>query len=143
MVPITLGDGVVADVVRNKAKGNNGGWIVISAGWAFAVAVAVYLVNVNSGAHLNPAVTIGLAQMPALEAVRGKPARLVIDLDAIDYISSAGLRVLLLAAKESRGIGVVCVLCGLRAPVLKLFETTGLIKIITILPNRMAALAAI
>jgi anti-anti-sigma factor len=82
-------------------------------------------------------------QLITLEAVRGKPARLVIDLDAIDYIASAGLRVLLLAAKESRAIGVVCALCSPRPPVLKLFETTGLIRIFTILPNRMAALVAI
>ncbi|HMJ59614.1 MAG TPA: MIP/aquaporin family protein [Gemmatimonadales bacterium] len=61
MLLIILGDGVVANVVLNKTKGQNGGWIVITAGWAFGVTVAVYAVGTFSGAHLNPAVTIGLA----------------------------------------------------------------------------------
>lgn len=61
MILVTLGDGVVANVVLNKTKGNNGGWIVITAGWGLGVALAVYCVNAFSGAHLNPAVTIGLA----------------------------------------------------------------------------------
>ena len=61
MLLIILGDGVVANVLLNKTKGNNGGWIVITAGWGLGVAVAVYSVNAISGAHLNPAVTIGLA----------------------------------------------------------------------------------
>lgn len=61
MLLIIFGDGVVANVLLNKSKGQNGGWIVISAGWGLGVAVAVYAVNSISGAHLNPAVTIGLA----------------------------------------------------------------------------------
>jgi glycerol uptake facilitator protein len=63
MLLIILGDGVVANVVLNRTKGQNAGWIVITAGWAFGVAVAVYAVGTFSGAHLNPAVTIGLASI--------------------------------------------------------------------------------
>lgn len=61
LILITLGDGVVANVVLQKTKGNAGGWIVITTGWAMAVTVGVYMVNAVSGAHLNPAVTIALA----------------------------------------------------------------------------------
>src|SRR5438046_9328255 len=63
MLLIILGDGVVANVVLNKTKGQNAGWIVITAGWGFGVTVAVYAVGTFSGAHLNPAVTIGLASI--------------------------------------------------------------------------------
>ena len=58
---IILGDGVVAGVVLNKTKAQNSGWIVITTGWAMGVAVAVYAVGRISGAHLNPAITLGLA----------------------------------------------------------------------------------
>lgn len=58
---ILLGNGVVANVVLQRTKGNNGGWIVIAAGWGMAVFVAVLCVADYSGAHINPAVTLGLA----------------------------------------------------------------------------------
>src|SRR5436309_9469290 len=61
MLLVILGDGVVANVLLNKSKGQNSGWIVITTGWALGVAVAVYTVGAFSGAHLNPAVTLGLA----------------------------------------------------------------------------------
>ena len=61
MLLILLGDGVVANVVLSRTKGQNSGWIVITVGWAVAVAMAVYAVGRMSGAHLNPAVTIALA----------------------------------------------------------------------------------
>ncbi len=57
---ILLGNGVVANVLLHQSKGEKGGWIVITAGWAFAVSTAVYTVGWVSGAHLNPAVTLGL-----------------------------------------------------------------------------------
>ena len=58
---ILLGDGVVANVVLNRTKGHASGWIVITAGWAFAVTVGVYVSNAASGGHLNPAFTLALA----------------------------------------------------------------------------------
>ncbi len=58
---VLFGDGVVAGVLLNKSKAQNGGWIVVTTGWALGVAIAVYTVGTVSGAHVNPAVTIGLA----------------------------------------------------------------------------------
>ena len=63
LILVLLGDGVVANVVLNRTKGQNGGWIVITAGWGFAVAIAVYCVGVVSGGHINPAVTLALASI--------------------------------------------------------------------------------
>lgn len=67
MILVLLGDGVVANVILSKTKGNGAGWIVITAGWGLAVAVGAYSVNRISGAHLNPAVTLGLASIGSLE----------------------------------------------------------------------------
>jgi glycerol uptake facilitator protein len=57
---ILLGDGVVAAVLLNKSKAQNSGWIVITFGWGFAVMVGAYAVGQFDGAHLNPAVTLGI-----------------------------------------------------------------------------------
>jgi glycerol uptake facilitator protein len=64
---VLLGDGVVANVALKGTKGNNGGWIVVTFGWAIAVFVGVFVSAGVSKAHLNPAVTIGLAVAEKLE----------------------------------------------------------------------------
>jgi glycerol uptake facilitator protein len=58
---ILLGDGVVAAVLLSHSKAENSGWIVITWGWAMGVMLGVYAVSQFSGAHLNPAVTLGFA----------------------------------------------------------------------------------
>ena len=61
MVLILLGDGVCAATSLNKSKAKGAGWIVITMGWGFAVMVGVFIAGSVSGAHLNPAVSIGCA----------------------------------------------------------------------------------
>jgi glycerol uptake facilitator protein len=58
---ILLGNGVVAGVLLNHSKAQNAGWIVITFGWGMGVMLAVFAVGQFSGAHLNPAVTLGFA----------------------------------------------------------------------------------
>ena len=60
-VLILLGDGVVACTTLGKSKGLGGGWVVITLGWGLAVMCGVFIAGPYSGAHLNPAVTLGLA----------------------------------------------------------------------------------
>ncbi len=58
---IIFGNGVVANVVLSRTKGNNSGWIVITAGWAVGVFVGVFCSQRFSGAHINPAITVAMA----------------------------------------------------------------------------------
>jgi glycerol uptake facilitator protein len=67
MLLIIFGEGVVANVVLARTKGHGSGWIVITTGWGLAVALAVYAVGRVSGAHINPAVTLGLASIGAFD----------------------------------------------------------------------------
>ncbi len=65
---ILLGGGVVANVVLQQTKGNNSGWIVITAGWAMAVTISVYAVGTISGGHLNPAVSLAMLAIGKIDA---------------------------------------------------------------------------
>src|SRR6187401_48004 len=67
---IIIGNGVVANVVLAKTKGHGAGWIVITAGWAFAVFIGAFCSAAHSGAHLNPAVTVAMAAAGKLESVK-------------------------------------------------------------------------
>lgn len=61
LVLVLLGDGVVAGTTLNKTKGFGSGWVVITLAWGFAVMCGVFISGPISGAHLNPALTLGLA----------------------------------------------------------------------------------
>jgi glycerol uptake facilitator protein len=61
MFLVIFGDGVVAAVLLSKTKAENSGWMVITTGWAMAVAMAVYIAGRISGGHINPAVTLAFA----------------------------------------------------------------------------------
>ena len=61
LVLVLLGDGVVASTCLNRSKGQGGGWAVITLAWGLAVMCGVLIAGPYSGAHLNPAVTVGMA----------------------------------------------------------------------------------
>ena len=67
MVLILLGDGVCAATSLNKSKAKGAGWVVVTMGWGFAVMVGVFIAGSVSGAHLNPAVSIGCAVAGTME----------------------------------------------------------------------------
>jgi len=124
MLLVSLGDGVVANVLLSKTKGQNGGWIVIATGWALAVAVSVYAVGSISGAHLNPAVTLGLAstgnfawaKVPGYIAAQMVGAILGATIVWITYLPHWGI------TEDKAAIrGVFCTAPAIRKPVLNAF----------------------
>lgn len=67
---VMFGNGVVANVVLSRTKGNQSGWIVVTAGWGLAVFLGVFCSQPFSGGHLNPAVTIAMAAAGKLPAAK-------------------------------------------------------------------------
>ncbi|HET6406896.1 MAG TPA: MIP/aquaporin family protein [Chthoniobacteraceae bacterium] len=67
---VLFGNGVVANVLLARTKGNNAGWIVITAGWGLAVFIGAFCSAPFSGAHLNPAVTVAMAMAGKLEMAK-------------------------------------------------------------------------
>jgi glycerol uptake facilitator protein len=67
---VLFGNGVVANVLLARTKGNNAGWIVITAGWGLAVFIGAFCSAPFSGAHLNPAVTLAMAMAGKLETAK-------------------------------------------------------------------------
>ena len=61
MILVLMGDGVCAACTLNKSKAQGAGWVVITFAWGFAVMCGVFIAGPYSGAHLNPAVSVGLA----------------------------------------------------------------------------------
>jgi anti-anti-sigma factor len=73
------------------------------------------------------------------DLIAERPERLVLDLGGMEYVSSAGLRVLLMAAKQVRGTSTTLVLCALRPQVTEVFEISGLSAVFSIVPGRETA----
>ena len=82
-------------------------------------------------------------QLQEALAAGGAPAALIIDCAALDYVSSAGLRAILLAARGSQKAGIAFALCALKPAVQEVFELSGFSRIINVHPDRATALAAI
>ena len=77
----------------------------------------------------------------ALAGVQAAPAALVVDCTALDYVSSAGLRVFLLAAQSARRAGVAFALCALQPRVREVFDLSGFSRMMTVYADRATALA--
>jgi anti-anti-sigma factor len=77
-----------------------------------------------------------------LGATAAVPAAVIIDCGALDYVSSAGLRAILLAARGAQRASIGFALCALRPPVREVFDLSGFSRIITVHPDRATALAA-
>ena len=86
--------------------------------------------------------TAGDVQAHLLKKIPDAGSRLLVDGTGLDYVSSAGLRVFLIAAKKLDEIGGKLLICGLKPEVFSVFEATGFTKILAILPSREDALAA-
>ena len=88
---------------------------------------------------INTSPVAEAALLPKFDSVKG----IVVDFSALTYISSAGLRVLLMAAKRSKASGVPLALANLAPPILEVFEVSGFAKLFTIVDSREAAVASV
>lgn len=87
--------------------------------------------------------TAPAAEQAVVRLTDGKVPGLVIDCGGLDYVSSAGLRILLIAAKRMRAAGCKLSLAGLSAPVTEVFRVSGFLALFTIKPDRAGAVAAV
>jgi anti-anti-sigma factor len=87
--------------------------------------------------------TASAAEQKVVSLTDGKVKGLVIDCSKLDYVSSAGLRVLLIAAKRMKAAGCKLSLAGLSAPVAEVFRVSGFLALFTIKPDREAAASAV
>lgn len=78
-----------------------------------------------------------------LDALIGAEPRLLIDFAGVEFVSSAGLRAVLMLVKKIKSVKGLCALCSVQAPVREVFEITGFASMIDIHPERAAALAAL
>ncbi|RAU22276.1 anti-sigma factor antagonist [Paramagnetospirillum kuznetsovii] len=86
--------------------------------------------------------TAKIFEAKVLAVVNGGAAKIVVDFSELNYISSAGLRVVLVGAKMTRGTRKF-VLCGMKPNIREIFDVSGFAKILSIYPDRQAALAAL
>lgn len=101
--------------------------------------------KIGEAVVLVPLARVDSATAKAFEAkvlavINGGAPRIIIDFGELTYISSAGLRVVLVGAKMTRG-GRKFVLCSMKPNIREVFDVSGFAKILTIFPDREAALA--
>ncbi len=117
---ILLGDGVVANVLLNKSKGQNAGWMVVATGWGLAVALSVYCVGTFSGGHLNPAVTLamaGLGKMPFADVAGYIAAQLAGAFTGAILVWLAYLPHWRETSDPAAKLGVFCTAPAIRSPI--------------------------
>jgi len=77
-----------------------------------------------------------------LAGVGGAGAAVIIDCEGLEYVSSAGLRVILVAARNAQRVGLNFSVCALQHAVREVFELSGFARVMAVYPDRATALAA-
>lgn len=98
----------------------------------------VVILNIIGNLDSN---TSGMLEETLIPAIGNEKTKIIIDCSQMGYISSAGLRVLLMAAKKSKHAGGVIVLCALKDHIKEVFDIAGFTAIFSIMPTRTEALA--